>query len=267
MPNFLSFLTGAFPKQVVPLSTVVIASLLTAGLGTASAADLALKAPAAPPPYNWTGFSLGVAAGFGWGDSRQTDPGIPCSFFGTCGGGSTVSGGGGGSPLPVADGSYSPSGAVAGGTLGYDWQLGHWVLGMAGDYSWSGIGGKSDTCGASSPAPHACGTTLDSFGTLRGRVGYALGRTSNWLPYLTGGVAAGQVHAWDSLLPSSGDAFRVGWTVGAGLETALTQAWRAKIEYLYMDLGSLTFNVVPGVLENVTFKTSVVRAGLSYAFH
>ncbi len=130
-----------------------------------------------------------------------------------------------------------------------------------------GIAGSSNSCGASSSAPHACGATLDSFGTLRGRVGYALGATGNWLPYATGGLAAGEVHAWDSLLPSSGDAFQVGWTAGGGVESALTHNWSAKVEYLYLDLGSQTFDVAPGVPEKVSFKTSIIRAGLSYEFH
>lgn len=235
--------------------TVSCAGVLMFAVSTASAADLALKAPAAPPPlYSWTGLSLGIAGGDGWANSRQTDSGLP-------------GGGGGGGGPPVADGSYSPSGGVFGGTLGYDWQQAHWVLGIEADYSWSGIAGSSNSCGASSPAPHACGATLDSFGTLRGRVGYALGATGNWLPYATGGLAAGEVHAWDSLLPSSGDAFQVGWTAGGGVESALTHNWSAKVEYLYLDLGSQTFDVAPGVPEKVSFKTSIIRAGLSYEFH
>jgi opacity protein-like surface antigen len=244
------------------------------------------KAPGAPLSYRWAGFSAGVAVGFGWGNSKQTDSGIPCGFFGTCGGsgsnssssssgsssgGSSSSSGSGssssGGGALSADGSYSPSGGIFGGTLGYDWQQAHWVVGIEGDYSWTGLDGKSATCGASSPLPHACGTRLDSLGSLRGRVGYALGPTGNWLPYLTGGVAAGEVYAWDALLPASGDAFQVGWTVGAGLQSALAQNWSVKIEYLYVDLGSQKFNVVPGVPENATFKASIFRAGLAYQFH
>ncbi|HLG81676.1 MAG TPA: outer membrane beta-barrel protein [Bradyrhizobium sp.] len=242
-----------------------------------------MKTPDAPVTYRWAGFYVGVDAGFGWGNSKQTDSGIPCSFFGTCGasgggsggsssggssggGGSNGGSGGGGGGLS-ADGSYSPRGGVFGGALGYDWQQARWVIGIAGDYSWTGIDGKSATCGPSSPVPHACGTRLDSLGTLRGRVGYALGATGSWLPYLTAGVAAGEVYAWDALLPASGNALQVGWTVGGGLQSALAQNWSVRIEYLYVDLGGQKFNVVPGVPENATFKTSIFRAGLGYQFH
>jgi outer membrane immunogenic protein len=86
--------------------------------------------------------------------------------------------------------------------------------------------------------PHPCGTKLESFGTLRGRIGYAMGATGNWMPYVTGGLAVGELNAWDSLVPASGSDFRAGWTVGGGVETGITQNWRFKIEYLYVDLGS-----------------------------
>jgi len=85
------------------------------------------------------------------------------------------------------------------------------------------------------------------------------------LPYITGGLAAGEVQAWDALTPSSGQAFRAGWTVGAGIETLLAPNWTAKVEYLYMDLGSAQlFDVVPGVPETVSFKASLVRGGINY---
>jgi hypothetical protein len=48
--------------------------------------------------------------------------------------------------------------------------------------------------------------SLDSLGTLRGRVGYAVGASGNWLLYGTGGLAAGDVHAWDALTPAASSA-------------------------------------------------------------
>ena len=94
---------------------------------------------------------------------------------------------------------------------------------------------------------------------------YALGSTGTWLPYITGGLAVGEVKAWDALTPSSGQAFRAGWTVGAGIETLLAPNWTAKVEYLYMDLGSAQlFDVVPGVSETVSFKASLIRGGINY---
>lgn len=212
---------------------------------------------AAPPTgvYNWTGPYMGVEGGGAWGHSNQTNSGSPASPPA--------------SPPPpsppIADGSFAVEGGFIGGTFGYNWQSGPWVLGLEGDYSWANVTGSSSTCGFA-PA-HNCGTTLNSFGTVRGRLGYAVGTSGTWLPYITGGLAVGEVHAWDAFIPASGNAFRAGWTVGGGIETALSQNWTFKLEYLYMDLGSAQmFNVVPGVPETVSFDANVLRAGFNYKF-
>jgi outer membrane immunogenic protein len=247
------------------LSVALIAVVSTIALTQiASAADLPVKAPApvVAPLYNWTGPYAGIAGGVAWGHSKQTDPGVPCSFFGL----DPLPGGGCGSPND--DGSYAPTGGIIGGTLGYNWQQGPWIFGVEGDYSWADVSGNSQTCGASSPAPHACGTKLESLGTFRGRIGYAMGATGNWLPYVTGGLAVGELKAWDNLFPSSGSDFRAGWTVGAGVEVGFERNWTFKVEYLYVDLGSRQmFNVVPGVPETVSFTANVVRAGFNYKFY
>ena len=95
----------------------------------------------------------------------------------------------------------------------------------------------------------------------------AAGATGNWLIYATGGLAVGKVHAWDLFTPASGSQFRAGYTVRAGIETAFAQNWTAKLEYLYVDLGSAQyFNIVPGVPETVSFNTSIIRAGVDYHF-
>lgn len=228
-------------------------------IGAASAADLAARPYTKAPPmipavYDWTGGYVGIEGGYGWGHSDQTDPGIALPPPPP-------------PPPPIADGHYSVSGGLAGGTLGYNWQNGPWVFGLEGDYSWSGIKGQSSVCGPTTVTPHPCGTSLDSFGTFRGRVGYTVGTTGNWLLYGTGGLAVGEVHAWDALTPAAGSKFRAGWTVGAGVEAAFAPNWTAKLEYLYMDLGKAQyFNIVPGVPETVTFTTNIIRAGINYRF-
>jgi outer membrane immunogenic protein len=55
----------------------------------------------------------------------------------------------------------------------------------------------------------------------------------------------------------------LGWTIGGGLEYAFMGNWSAKLEYLYVDLGSFNAAVVP---TNVSFKENIVRAGLNYKF-
>jgi len=203
-------------------------------------------------PYSWTGGYVGAEGGYGWGTSSQTDPGFHAPCVGS---------------LCAGNGSYFVGGGFIGGTAGYNlFQPGPWVLGIEADYSWANITGETATCGYSSA--HSCGATLQAFGTVRGRVGYAVGPDGNWLPYVTGGLAVGEVQAWDSLTPASGSAFRGGWTVGAGIEAAFAKNWTARVEYLYMDLGSAQlFDIVPGVAETVSFRANLIRVGVDYKFN
>jgi outer membrane immunogenic protein len=218
-------------------------------------ARLAAPPATAPPPlYNWAGPNVGVAGGFAWGRSNQTDAG----FF-------IPPGGGGG--VPPADGSFSMKGGLIGGGGGYNLQFGQWVLGLETDYSWADIKGSSNGCGAAFIS-HICSTKLDSVGTFRGRIGYALGPQGTWLAYATGGLAVGDLEASDSLFNASGSKFRAGWAVGAGVETAFWRNWSVKAEYLYIDLGkTVLFNIGPGVPETVSFTANVFRVGLNYKFY
>jgi outer membrane immunogenic protein len=215
----------------------------------------------------WSGaYGSGNAAGVS-GSSKQHDNGIPsspiCSSIGPCG-----------------DGHYRISGAALGGGFGYNWQNGPWVAGIETDLAWADVSGHSNNCG---PAPgHACGTKVESLGTVRARLGMVYGGTSGYsglptkvapvgnrgtLVYVTGGFAYGDVHAWDALTPASGSKTYTGWTAGAGVEWALQGNWSAKLEYLYVDLGKKNlFDIVPGVPEFVSAKMNVVRFGLNYKF-
>ncbi len=60
-----------------------------------------------------------------------------------------------------------------------------------------------------------------------------------------------------------------GWTLGGGLEGAIAQNWTAKVEYLYVDLGKFNCGLNCGAgltTDNVSFKTSILRAGVNYKF-
>jgi outer membrane immunogenic protein len=82
--------------------------------------------------------------------------------------------------------------------------------------------------------------------TFGPRLGYVLGK---FLPYMRGGLAFGQVDAHQGVLTSAlgGNTFgkesgtQLGWCVGGGLEYALTDHWRLRVEYQYTDLGTLDF--------------------------
>ena len=100
---------------------------------------------------------------------------------------------------------------------------------------------------------------------MRGRLGYAADR---FMPYITGGAAFGDIKA---STPGFAYACRTetGWTFGAGLEAALAANWTAKVEYLYVDLGSFNCGIDCGaglVTNNVSFKTNILRAGVNYRF-
>jgi outer membrane immunogenic protein len=210
---------------------------LSAPLG-AEAADMgpAYTAPAyvAPLYASWTGFYVGVNVGYGFGQSDWT--------------------------VPVV--SPSPDGVLAGGTLGYNLQTGLWVWGMEADIDWSGIK-SSVTCSGG----FSCETKNDWFGTGRLRLGYA--GWSNWLPYITGGAAFGEVKASNSAYGEASN-IRLGWTAGVGIEYAFVGNWSAKLEYLYADLGSFDCSTScggPAVgTDDVSFTTNIVRFGVNYRF-
>lgn len=214
-----------------------------AGLvGTASAADLprqVYKAPAYIAPINnWTGFYIGVNGGGAWGNSGWA--GAPVDF--------------------------DVSGGLIGGTIGYNWQFGTWVLGLEGDADWANI--KGSTSSGLCAGGFTCETKNSFLSTVRGRLGYTFDR---WMPYVTGGAAIGNIKASTPGL-SNVDNTNVGWTVGAGLEYAFAPNWSAKLEYLYVDLGDVSCgtgsacNFGAAANNKVDFTTNVVRGGVNFRF-
>jgi outer membrane immunogenic protein len=226
----------------VSAATILAGCLAVGVLATApraNAADLSL-APLykAPPPemvqaYNWTGFYLGLNGGGGWGDSHWEGVG-----------------------------RADLSGGQVGGTAGYNWQLGRTVLGLEGDIDWSHMQGSTacPTVGVGG----SCSTTETWLSTVRGRVGYTFGGV---LPYVTGGLAVGNIEAAAPGLPG-GSNTNAGWTVGGGVEFALPGNWSAKAEYLHVDLGDVNCGTNCGGTpnENVSMHEDVIRAGVNYRF-
>jgi outer membrane immunogenic protein len=214
---------------------------MVAGAATANAADLprpeapAYKVPAYVAPfYNWSGFYLGINAGGGFGQS---------SFDG----------------FPPT-GNFNTSGGLVGGTVGANWQMSQIVFGLEGDADWSGVQGSS-ACGFAT----TCTTSTSWLSTVRGRVGYAFDR---FLPYVTGGLALGDINAGVTGFPGASST-QTGWTVGGGLEYAIAGPWTAKVEYLYVDLGKFDCGVSCGALlppDNVKLQENVIRGGINYRF-
>jgi outer membrane immunogenic protein len=223
--------------------------LATMGLGGTAQAQGFLSYPSYPPPIDWRGLYLGGEGGVGWGSSRHTDA------------------------TGFDSGSFDLSGGLIGGTAGYNWQTGPFVYGLEGDMSWADISGSTAGTEGLACGGFQCSTRLDDLGTVRARFGYSLGTI---LPYVTGGFAFGDVHGSESGTPGvsatgSGSSYRTGWTVGGGIEDAITPRWRAKIEYLHVDLGSGpvftdTFSDGTTASEHVGFDADIIRIGLNYRF-
>nr|WP_137831490.1 outer membrane beta-barrel protein [Methylobacterium sp. L1A1] len=197
-----------------------LAGLLFAG--GASAADLPPRAAPPPPPippaFTWTGFYIGANAGYGFR-----------------GGASTFSDATYGSVTEAKSGN----GFVGGGQVGYNYQFtpgSGLVLGAEADFQGTTFGRRGDGTLGTTPY-YGVSPSLDWFGTVRGRVGYAFDR---WLVYGTGGVAydGGSASSYAAAYPYTlPDTTRLGYAVGGGVEYALTDKVSVKVEGLYVDLG------------------------------
>jgi outer membrane immunogenic protein len=211
-------------KRKVKKILLMTTGLIALGMAPAIAADLGArpytKAPAAAIAINnWTGFYLGAMGGYAQENS---------------------------------DGLGSLSGGFAGGTAGYNWQMGNVVLGIEADAAWADIG--------STFGPFE--TQVRSTGTVRGRVGYAFDQV---LIYGTGG------YAWaDNRLTIAGivsdSKIHSGWTLGAGVEVMFAPKWSVKAEYLYRSFDSETYfaNILP--LQSGTLNLNSVQVGVNYHF-
>jgi outer membrane immunogenic protein len=223
---------------------LAVAALAVSG-AAGHAADLAVKAPVytkAPVflPFNWTGFYIGGQGGFAWGKSEQYNP------FG------------------ASTGLFDTRGGFGGGTIGYNWQVTNWVLGLEADFSGSDIKGTtSSTPTWGCVVPGGCVSEVKWFGTARARLGYAY---DTWLFYGTGGAAFGRVHTFIVNAPGfDGTNDRTGWTAGAGIEHAFTPHWSAKLEYLHVDLGSnFQWESFDPGLSRARFD--LIRGGINYRF-
>ena len=174
--------------------------------------------------------------------------------------------------------SLSPDGFTGGGQLGYNYQTGNIVFGLEADFDYFGLKGTSTI---SSTFVGGGDFTLnnsvktDWLFTLRPRVGVAFDR---FLPYVTGGLAVTNVKYSSSLADpvfgtsqaSNVNETKAGWTVGGGVEYAVTPKWSVKAEYLYADFGSVSMTSIGGngavFSQSATLKANIVRGGVNVKF-
>ena len=228
-------------EQVRMLGRTVAATFVLSG--TATAADLAFKAPAYSAIYDWTGFYVGAHTGYGDGSiGPRSNPIFEQSVF------------------------FPPTitGLLGGYQAGYNRQFGNrMVLGFETDATFT----SPTDAPRLVPAPFH--SSIDYAGSLRGRIGYASGA---WMPYVTGGFAWGhseiRINDADGEVVSNPGRYHAGWTVGAGAEFALSGNWTAKLEYDYVDLARRTYDLGEFGLPSVSLdpKLHLLKFGLNYRF-
>lgn len=170
----------------------------------------ALYSPA--PVFSWTGFYIGAHGGYGWSNFSGDDP--------TTGGTDTA----------------QARGWLGGVTVGYNYQINSFVVGVEGDYSWADVN-KTD----SDPLGLGGGEAKlknDFFATAAVRLGYAVDR---FLLYGKGGVAF-----WNN--------------------------WSAKLEYNYLHFKSIEENLTTGggltaTPANISLNSYLLKLGVNYRFH
>lgn len=219
---------------------VLICSAAMAAISTAAlSADLpSSRAPVAPPPipvFSWTGVYLGGQVGYAFGNDTLTNAA-----------GATV--------------SASPKGVIGGAHAGYNYQFpgNGLVLGLEGDINGSGYKGTGNLAGV-----NLYTTKIPVEGSIRGRAGFAVDRA---LFYATGGAAFGSIK--DSFVTGdTSSTTRVGYTVGGGIQYAITNDWSVRAEYRYTNYGTFT-ETLPIAATSVLHKDTEnkVLAGFSYMF-
>jgi opacity protein-like surface antigen len=207
-------------SSVVASGVVALSVMATSG----SAADLhAVKAPVLKAPaalWSWSGLYIGGHIGASLGITDIADP------LGT----------------PIYGDKVRNPGFIGGGQIGFNNQVGSVVFGVEADVSGVSSDGTNTCFAVSGDAiSSTCRVRPDLYTTLTGRIGYALDHT---LFYVKGGAAwtRGTVDMFinknsqniSAVFTSSNGFVTPGWTVGAGLERALTSAWSVKLEYDYL---------------------------------
>ncbi|MCW2316974.1 outer membrane immunogenic protein [Rhodoblastus acidophilus] len=240
--------------RLLTLASITLASLagsaLAADLPSSKAAPLLAPAPTA----DWTGFYIGANVGYG-GDTFDYPVNV----------------------ARVGSGSahLTSGGVLGGGQVGYNKQFGSYLLGLEADIQGTDVKAELGAGGAvgGTTFDGKAGSSLDYFGTVRGRLGYLA--TSNILVYATGGFAYGGLNSYaKGSIAGVGsasltkDSDLTGWTVGGGAELALNPQWSVKGEYLYADLGKATLasgNIL-GTSASLSVKptVNVFRIGLNY---
>lgn len=231
--------------------------------GAVNSAFLKTEIEAPPVLWSWTGGYFGAHVGGGYGRTSFSDPYGP-SIYGD-----------------VVD---TPM-FLLGGQIGYNRQKDNWIFGVEVGASGAASDGTNTCLAVSGSVVSAtCNASPNIFFTGTGRLGYAFGSQGHTLAYLKGGVAwqhnQGDVlnnreFSWAPQNVTQFEYGRVGGTIGAGVEQAITPAWSVGLEYDYLWFGGpgvatpptarLPLETVPA---NITHPSSSYHIGtLSLNYH
>jgi outer membrane immunogenic protein len=228
------------------------------GCATAHAADLGPYTPP-PPPVSIdarpalmrTGLYVGLNAGYSFSrDLTREDSAFPYDG------------------VALEHLGSSTNGFTGGGQIGYNYQMGHFVVGIEADFNYVDLS-RTKTSLSGAVTEDISGSFI---GTVRPRVGLAFGPT---LFYATGGLAYGSVDTTitgntGNTLSASNTGLRAGWVAGAGAEYALNRNLSLRLEYLHTDLGRTDLSGI--ALDTNTYAWSdhltdnVVRLGVNFRF-
>jgi outer membrane immunogenic protein len=234
-------------RRLLLSSVGVVTLALCSEPSPAGAADMAIKAPAPPAIYNWTGCYLGGNFGTVFAAETWTLASAPA--------GTVLS-------------NYTTNGLLGGGQAGCNYQISKFVFGIQGDLE------AMNASGTGTDAFNAALTdrsTISDLASVAGRFGYAWDRI---LFYGKGGGAWQRdkfdmfVTATNTLATSTINVTRAGWTVGGGIEYAITDHFLMFFEYDYYDFGNSTSSFVVPPAESVAIRESesVVKVGVNWKF-
>lgn len=217
--------------------TLASAGFLIALAGPAFAADPMTGLPMTAPGFDWTGYYAGLQAGYGWGSSDIT--------------------GTEGEPFSVAP---DLDGGFVGGHVAGLWQFDQAVIGAVAELNHSAIDGNAEA-----EPGNSFGTDIKWFGSVNAKAGYAMDRL---LVYGIGGIAFAGIETSQN----AGAAFaktetNVGWTIGAGVDFALTDKFVVGAQYRYYDFGKEHYDAPDDFLDrDQDVKLHTVGVNLSYKF-
>ena len=247
--------------KIPRLSLAILSTACTmayAGTSRYAGKDMLVETQA-PDCAEWTGFYVGGLVGYKFGSADVVlDPTGMWEF----------------SPLDRdaiqarAPNEIDMSGGELGGLIGYNFQFnGCWVFGLEidGGYLWLRDSANTGTFSLPVLSDKSIQTSFKThyLVTLAPRLGYAFGK---WLPYITSGLALGDLDFAQRLHNVSGSPSgpyhtsgaiqetHAGWMIGAGLQYALDGHWSVRAQYQYVDLGDVAFDA-PGSVPFADFTS------------